>query len=41
MAMGALVKAAILFPMSQLVAVGAEGSSAVFLGYCLKFSKER
>ena len=38
--MWALVKVAVLFPVSQLVAVGAERSSAVVLGYCLEVSEE-
>ena len=38
--MGALVETTIFFPMSQLIAIGAEGSPAVFLGYCLEVSKE-
>ena len=40
MAVGALVKVTVLFPVSQLIAVGAECSSAVFFGYCLKVSEE-
>ena len=39
-AVGALVKVTVLFPVSQLVAVGAECSSAVFFGYCLEVSEE-
>ena len=39
-AVGALVIVAVFFPMSQLVAVGAERSSAVFFGYCFKVAKE-
>ena len=39
-AMGALVKVTVLFPVSQLVTVGAERSSAVFFGYCFEISKE-
>ena len=39
-AMGALVEVAVLFPVSQLIAVGAERSSAVFLGYCFEVSEE-
>ena len=35
MAVWALIKSAVFLPMSQLVTIGAEGSSAVFLGYCL------
>ena len=38
--MGALVKVTVLFPMSQLIAVGAERSSAVFFGYCFEVSEE-
>ena len=38
--MWALVKVAVLFPVSQLIAVGAERSSAVFFGYCLEVSEE-
>ena len=38
--MRALVKVAIFFPVSQLVAVGAERSSAVFFGYCFEVSEE-
>ena len=38
--MGALVKMTVLFPMSQLITVGAERSSAVFFGYCLEVSEE-
>ena len=38
--MGALIKMAVLFPVSQLIAVGAECSSAVFFGYCLEVSEE-
>ena len=40
MAVGALVEVAVLFPVSQLIAVGAERSSAVFFGYCLEVSEE-
>ena len=40
MAVGALVKVAVLFPVSQLVAVGAECSSAVFFWYRLEVSEE-
>ena len=39
-AMGTLVKVTIFFPVSQLIAVGAECSPAVFLGYCLDVSEE-
>ena len=39
-AMGALVKVTVLFPVSQLVAVGAECSSAVFFWYRLEVSEE-
>ena len=39
-AMWALVKMAVFFPMSQLVTVGAECSSAMFLGYCFEISEE-
>ena len=38
--MGALVKVAVFFPVSQLIAVGAERSSAVFFGYCFEVSEE-
>ena len=38
--MGTLVKVTVFFPVSQLIAVGAERSSAVFLGYCLEVSEE-
>ena len=38
--MWALVKVAIFFPVSQLIAVGAERSSAVFFGYCFEVSEE-
>ena len=38
--MGALVKVTVLFPVSQLIAVGAERSSAVFFGYCLEVPEE-
>ena len=38
--MGALVEAAVLFPMSQLVTIGAEGSSAVFFGDLFEISEE-
>ena len=41
MAMGALVKVTVLFPVSQLIAVGAERSSAVFFGCCLEVLEER
>ena len=37
---GTLVKVAVLFPVSQLVAVGAERSSAVFFWYCFEVSEE-
>ena len=40
MAMWTLVKVAIFFPVSQLIAVDAERSSAVFFGYCLEVSEE-
>ena len=40
-AVGALVKVTVFFPMSQLIAVGAECSSAVFLGYCFEVLEER
>ena len=39
-AMGTLVKVTIFFPVSQLVAIGAEGSPAVFFWYCLEISEE-
>ena len=39
-AVGALVKAAVLFPMSQLVAVHAESSSGEFLQYLFQFPEE-
>ena len=39
--MWALVKVTVLFPVSQLIAVGAERSSAVFFGYRFEVSKER
>ena len=39
-AVGALVEVAVLFPVSQLIAVGTERSSAVFLWYCLEVSEE-
>ena len=39
-AMGTLVKVTIFFPVSQLIAVGAECSPAVFLGYCFEVSEE-
>ena len=39
-AMGTLVKVTVFLPVSQLIAVGAECSSAVFFGYCLKVSEE-
>ena len=39
--MGALVKVTVLFPVAQLIAVGAECSSAVFFGYCFEASEER
>ena len=38
--MWALVKVAVLFPVSQLIAVGTERSSVVFFGYCLEVSEE-
>ena len=38
--MGTLVKVTVFFPVSQLVAVGVERSSAVFLGYCFEVSEE-
>ena len=38
--MGALVKVTVLFPVSQLVAIGAERSSAVSFGYCFEVSEE-
>ena len=38
--MWTLVKVAVLFPVSQLIAVGAERSSAVFFGYCFEVSEE-
>ena len=38
--MGALVEMTVLFPMSQLIAVGAERSSVVFFGYCFEVSEE-
>ena len=38
--MWALVKVTVLFPMSQLIAVGAERSSAVFLWYSFEVSEE-
>ena len=41
MAMGALIEAAVLLPMSQLVAVGAEGSSAVSFWDLSEVLKER
>ena len=40
MAVWALVEAAIFLPVSHLVTVGAERSSAVFLGYGLEVSEE-
>ena len=40
-AMWALVEAAIFLPVSHLIAIGAECSSAVFFWYCLEVSKER
>ena len=39
-AVWALVKTAVFLPVSQLVTVGAECSSAMFLGYCLKVPEE-
>ena len=38
--MGALVKVTVLFPVSQLIAIGTERSSAVFFGYCFEASEE-
>ena len=38
--MGALVKVAVFFPVSQLIAVGAERSSAVFFWYGFEVSEE-
>ena len=38
--MGALVKVTVLFPVSQLITIGAERSSAVFFGYCSEVSEE-
>ena len=35
-AVGALVKATVFLPMSQLIAIGAEGSSAVSFGDLFK-----
>ena len=40
MAVGALVKVTVFFPVPQLIAIGAERSSAVFFGYCLEVSEE-
>ena len=40
MTMGTLVEVAVLFPVSQLIAVGAERSSAVLFWYCLEVSEE-
>ena len=40
MAVGALVIVTVLFPMSQLVTVGAERSSAVFFWYGFETSEE-
>ena len=40
MAVGALVEMAIFLPVSQLVAVGAEGSSAMSFRDLLETSKE-
>ena len=39
--MGTLVETAVFLPVSQLVAIGAECSSAVFFWYCLEIPKER
>ena len=41
MTMWALVKSAVLFPMAELVAVGAEGSSAMFFWDGFEVSEER
>ena len=38
--MGTLIKVAVFSPVSQLIAVGAERSSAVFFGYCFEASEE-
>ena len=38
--MWTLVETAIFLPVSKLVTVGAEGSSAVFFGYCFEFPEE-
>ena len=37
----ALVEAAVFLPVSQLIAIGAECSSAMFFWYCLEVPKER
>ena len=39
-AVWALIETAILSPMSQLIAIGAEGSSAVFFGDLFEISEE-
>ena len=39
-AVGTLVKVTVFFPVSQLIAVGAECSPAVFLWYGFEVSKE-
>ena len=41
MAVWALVKSAVLFPMTELVAVGAEGSSAMLFWDGFEVSEER
>ena len=40
MAVWALVKSAVFFPMTELVAIGAEGSSAVSFGDLFKVLEE-
>ena len=40
MAVWTLVKSAILFPMSELVTIGAEGSSAVLFRDLFEFPEE-
>ena len=39
-AVGTLVKVTVFFPVSQLIAVGAEGPSAMFFGDLLEITEE-
>ena len=39
-AVGALIEVAVLFPVSQLITIGAKRPSAVSFGYCFEVSKE-